>query len=36
VRATTPGRYSHPAATVEDMYRPQYRARTDTGTVRVE
>jgi len=34
-RATTPGRYHHPAATVEDMYRPQYRARTDTGQVAV-
>lgn len=34
-RATTPGRYHHPAATVEDMYRPQYRARTDTGRVAV-
>ncbi|MFD1511359.1 alpha-2-macroglobulin family protein [Lacimonas salitolerans] len=34
-RATTPGRYHHPAATVEDMYRPQYRARTDTGSVAV-
>ncbi|MCM2562582.1 alpha-2-macroglobulin family protein [Lutimaribacter sp. EGI FJ00015] len=36
LRATTPGRYHHPAATVEDMYRPQYRARTDTGAVQVE
>lgn len=35
VRAITPGRYHHPAATVEDMYRPRYRARTDTGRVTV-
>ena len=31
VRAVTPGTYAHPAATVEDMYRPQYSARTATG-----
>ena len=24
VRAVTPGTYAHPAASVEDMYRPQY------------
>jgi uncharacterized protein YfaS (alpha-2-macroglobulin family) len=35
LRAVSPGRYHHPAATVEDMYRPQYRARTDAGSVRV-
>ncbi|WP_435140365.1 alpha-2-macroglobulin family protein [Pseudopelagicola sp. nBUS_19] len=28
VRAVSPGIYHHPAAVVEDMYRPQYRART--------
>ena len=33
VRAITPGSYHHPAATVEDMYRPRYRARTDAGRV---
>ena len=33
VRAVTPGRYRHPAAIVEDMYRPEYRANTDTGEV---
>jgi len=32
-RAVTPGRFHHPAASVEDMYRPQFRARTDTGRV---
>ena len=32
-RAVTPGEYHHPAATVEDMYRPRYRARTETGRV---
>lgn len=35
VRAITPGQYHHPAATVEDMYRPRYRARTETGRVSV-
>ena len=32
-RAVTPGDFHHPAASVEDMYRPRYRARTDTGRV---
>ena len=31
VRAVSPGRYRHPAASVEDMYRPQFRARGETG-----
>ncbi len=35
VRAISPGEFHHPAATVEDMYRPQYRARTETGSMRV-
>lgn len=35
VRAVTPGLYHHPAATVEDMYRPAYRAHTATGRMRV-
>ena len=35
VRAVTPGLYTHPAATVEDMYRPQYAARTATGMMEV-
>ena len=35
VRAVTPGVYHHPAATVQDMYRPEYRANTDTGDVTV-
>ena len=35
VRAVTPGSYHHPAALVEDMYRPQYRARSATGQMRV-
>lgn len=35
VRATTPGSYHHPAASVEDMYRPEYRARTAAGRVQV-
>ncbi|CUH99217.1 alpha-2-macroglobulin family protein [Leisingera aquaemixtae] len=35
VRAVTPGTFHHPAASVEDMYRPAYRARTGTGRVEV-
>jgi uncharacterized protein YfaS (alpha-2-macroglobulin family) len=35
VRAVSPGRFTHPAATVEDMYRPQLRAWTGTGVVEV-
>ena len=33
VRAVSPGSFHHPAALVEDMYRPQMRARTDAGRV---
>jgi uncharacterized protein YfaS (alpha-2-macroglobulin family) len=36
VRAVTPGTYVHPAATVEDMYRPQFAARTSTGMMAVK
>ncbi|QPC88271.1 hypothetical protein GA830_17045 [Mesorhizobium sp. NBSH29] len=36
VRAVTPGVYTHPAATVEDMYRPQFSARTATGMMEVK
>ncbi len=35
-RAVTPGEFHHPAASVEDMYRPQNRARTDTGRISIE
>lgn len=35
VRATTPGAYHHPAASVEDMYRPDRRAWTGAGRVTV-
>ncbi len=35
VRAVSPGTFHHPAASVEDMYRPDYRARSDAGTVTV-
>lgn len=34
-RAVTPGNFHRPAAAVEDMYRPTYRARTATGRVTV-
>ena len=35
VRAVTPGRYVHPPASVEDMYRPDRFGRTGTGTLDV-
>ncbi|TKT80237.1 alpha-2-macroglobulin family protein [Aquamicrobium sp. LC103] len=35
VRAVTPGVYVHPAAVVEDMYRPQFSARTSDGMMEV-
>ncbi|MHA3915099.1 alpha-2-macroglobulin family protein [Halovulum sp. GXIMD14793] len=35
VRVISPGEFHHPAASVEDMYRPAYRARTETGKVTV-
>ncbi|KRW95791.1 alpha-2-macroglobulin family protein [Paracoccus sp. MKU1] len=35
VRAVTPGEFRHPAASVEDMYRPEFRAWSDGGTVTV-
>ncbi len=35
VRAVTPGRFAHPAATVEDMYRPDRFARTAAGQLEV-
>jgi len=35
VRAVTPGTYVHPAAQIEDMYRPQFSARTAVGAMEV-
>jgi uncharacterized protein YfaS (alpha-2-macroglobulin family) len=35
VRAVTPGAFVHPAATVEDMYRPERYARTAAGKLKV-
>ncbi len=35
VRAVTPGHYVAPAATIQDMYRPQRFARTDYGAVTI-
>ncbi len=35
LRAVSPGVFTHPAATVVDMYRPQQRAWTGTGAVEV-
>jgi len=34
-RAVSPGRYTLPAAQVEDMYRPGVMARTETGSIRI-
>lgn len=36
VRAVTPGTFVHPAATVEDMYRPERHARSSAGTLTVK
>lgn len=36
VRAVTPGAFVHPAATVEDMYRPERYARTGSGKLTVK
>jgi hypothetical protein len=35
VRAVSPGSFHHPAASVEDMYRPDFRATTDAGRVTI-
>jgi uncharacterized protein YfaS (alpha-2-macroglobulin family) len=35
VRAVSPGKFAHPAALIEDMYRPERRARTETGKIEV-
>ena len=35
LRAVSPGTFHHPAALVEDMYRPDYRATTASGTITV-
>jgi uncharacterized protein YfaS (alpha-2-macroglobulin family) len=35
VRAVAPGRYAHPPAMIEDMYRPDRFARTAAGTLEV-
>jgi uncharacterized protein YfaS (alpha-2-macroglobulin family) len=35
LRAVSPGEFHHPAAQVEDMYRPSLRAITDTGRVTI-
>lgn len=36
VRAVTPGTFVHPAATVEDMYRPERHARSNAGMLSVK
>ena len=35
MRAVSPGTFAYPAAIVEDMYRPEFNARTAAGTVEV-
>ncbi len=35
LRAVSPGTFHHPAALVEDMYRPDYRATTESGRVTI-
>ena len=35
LRAVSPGRFHHPAVSVEDMYRPEFRARGATGSLTV-
>src|SRR5262249_32763261 len=35
VRAVAPGRYTHPPAIVEDMYRPHLSARTASGQIEI-
>ncbi|QPM91257.1 alpha-2-macroglobulin family protein [Pseudooceanicola algae] len=35
IRAVTPGSYAHPAASVEDMYRPAFRAHGQSGRITV-
>jgi len=35
VRAISPGTFHHPAPSVEDMYRPDFRARGAAGRVTV-
>ncbi|MDP2738522.1 MAG: alpha-2-macroglobulin family protein [Pseudorhodobacter sp.] len=35
VRAVSPGVFHHAAASVEDMYRPDFRARSDTGQITI-
>ena len=35
VRAVSPGAFHHPAASVEDMYRPDFRARSEIGTITI-
>ncbi len=35
VRAVSPGSFHHPAAHVEDMYRPQFRAQGTTGRMEI-
>ena len=35
VRAVSPGTFHHAAASVEDMYRPDFRARSEMGEITI-
>jgi uncharacterized protein YfaS (alpha-2-macroglobulin family) len=35
VRAVSPGKFVLPGATVEDMYRPEFRGNTDAGSIEI-
>ena len=35
LRPISPGTFHHPAASVEDMYRPDFRARSETGRITI-
>jgi uncharacterized protein YfaS (alpha-2-macroglobulin family) len=35
VRAISPGEFHHPAAVVEDMYRPNLNGRSETGQITI-
>ncbi|GGW33571.1 hypothetical protein GCM10011452_22630 [Gemmobacter lanyuensis] len=35
VRAVSPGQFTHPSASVEDMYRPDFRAQSGTGQITI-
>ena len=36
VRAVSPGKFVQPGATIEDMYRPEFRGNTDAGKIEIQ